>query len=179
MPPKDSNSWPIDSISRVALLVQINDISLIGAGVTGIPESAYDPVEYDTQWRVFVFANGENLDDATREQPIAIDEGIDVIIDFEYTIKDDLSNEVEEEDRSDREHPLKLFVSGTFLLQYGRKSNIVSASLIKPSDISAFAKFNATVNAWPYWREFVQSMTSRMDIPTITVPLLPVPALNQ
>jgi hypothetical protein len=31
-------------------------------------------------------------------------------------------------------------------------------------------------NAWPYWREFVQSMSARMGFPALTVPLLEIAA---
>jgi hypothetical protein len=31
---------------------------------------------------------------------------------------------------------------------------------------------NPISNAWPYWREFVQNMSSRMGFPALTVPLL-------
>jgi hypothetical protein len=33
---------------------------------------------------------------------------------------------------------------------------------------------NPVSNAWPYWREFVQSMSSRMGFPALTVPLLEI-----
>lgn len=33
---------------------------------------------------------------------------------------------------------------------------------------------NPISNAWPYWREFVQSMSSRMGFPALTVPLLEI-----
>jgi preprotein translocase subunit SecB len=33
-----------------------------------------------------------------------------------------------------------------------------------------FADKNAVFNAWPYWREFVQSATARMQLPTLTLP---------
>jgi hypothetical protein len=33
-----------------------------------------------------------------------------------------------------------------------------------------FADKNAVFNAWPYWREFVQSATARMELPTLTLP---------
>jgi hypothetical protein len=44
--------------------------------------------------------------------------------------------------------------------------------------ILAYAEHIMTVNpisnAWPYWREFVQSMSSRMGFPALTVPLLEI-----
>jgi hypothetical protein len=33
---------------------------------------------------------------------------------------------------------------------------------------------NPISNAWPYWREFVQSMSARMGFPALTVPLLEI-----
>jgi hypothetical protein len=37
-----------------------------------------------------------------------------------------------------------------------------------------FRTINPISNAWPYWREFVQSMSSRMGFPALTVPLLEI-----
>ncbi|RME41901.1 MAG: hypothetical protein D6788_00185 [Planctomycetota bacterium] len=36
--------------------------------------------------------------------------------------------------------------------------------------IAFFACTNGVFNLWPYWREFVQSMASRMGLPRLTVP---------
>jgi hypothetical protein len=47
----------------------------------------------------------------------------------------------------------------------------------KPSKntIDSFAKTNALFNTWPYFREFVHTMTSRMDLPKLLVPLFKLP----
>ena len=37
-----------------------------------------------------------------------------------------------------------------------------------------FFKINPVSNAWPYWREFVQSMSTRMGFPALTVPMLEI-----
>jgi len=37
-----------------------------------------------------------------------------------------------------------------------------------------FYAINPISTAWPYWREFVQSMSSRMGFPALTVPLLEI-----
>jgi len=34
-----------------------------------------------------------------------------------------------------------------------------------------FANLNGIYNAWPYWREFVQSMIGRMSLPPLTIPV--------
>jgi hypothetical protein len=38
--------------------------------------------------------------------------------------------------------------------------------------LSGSISSTALGNAWPYWREFVQSMTTRMGLPPLRVPLL-------
>lgn len=38
--------------------------------------------------------------------------------------------------------------------------------------LNAFARTNGIFNAWPYWRELVQSCTVRMGLPAFTVPSL-------
>ena len=40
-----------------------------------------------------------------------------------------------------------------------------------PDALHHFAKLNGTYNAWPYWRELVQSMTMRAGMSGITVPV--------
>jgi preprotein translocase subunit SecB len=39
------------------------------------------------------------------------------------------------------------------------------------SSFKSFAELNGTYNAWPYWREFVQNVTSRMGLPPLTIPV--------
>jgi preprotein translocase subunit SecB len=38
--------------------------------------------------------------------------------------------------------------------------------------VQAFGKMNGVYNAWPYWREYVQSTTARMGFPPLTLPVL-------
>lgn len=47
-----------------------------------------------------------------------------------------------------------------------------SAEAFTPEFFETFKKVNLSINTWPYFREFVSSMTSRMYIPPITLPLL-------
>lgn len=61
-------------------------------------------------------------------------------------------------------------VSATFRLQY----RLTSAEGLDKRHYDAFGRLNGMFNAWPYWREFVQSMTVRMGLPTLIVPLLKV-----
>ena len=38
--------------------------------------------------------------------------------------------------------------------------------------LEIFSKVNIHVNTWPYFREFIQSITQRMSLPPVTLPLL-------
>jgi hypothetical protein len=43
--------------------------------------------------------------------------------------------------------------------------------------VLAFAKLNGVFNAWPYWREYLQSTSSRLGLPGVMVPLLTIGTL--
>ena len=38
-------------------------------------------------------------------------------------------------------------------------------------ELNEFGQVNAVFNAWPYWRELVQSSLARMSMPILTVPV--------
>jgi hypothetical protein len=42
---------------------------------------------------------------------------------------------------------------------------------LNADDLADFATVNAPFNAWPYWREFVQSSLNRLGLPPIALPL--------
>lgn len=44
------------------------------------------------------------------------------------------------------------------------------------AELNAFAKVNGVFNAWPYFREAVQSATLRMGLPPVILPVYRVPA---
>lgn len=41
-------------------------------------------------------------------------------------------------------------------------------------DLNTFARINSVFNVWPYWREFIQSMTTRMHLPPLVLPVFRV-----
>jgi hypothetical protein len=59
-------------------------------------------------------------------------------------------------------------IKATFELEYV----VAEGSAVSKDALDLFARINGVYNSWPYWREFVQSMTARMQVPTLTVPLL-------
>jgi preprotein translocase subunit SecB len=59
-----------------------------------------------------------------------------------------------------------LKITCTFVLIYSSEQEL-------PDEfIELFSDWNVRLNSWPYFREFVQSMTQRMAIPPLTLPLL-------
>ena len=64
-----------------------------------------------------------------------------------------------------------LTIAADFLLVY----RIDDATGLDDTAFKNFAEVNGTYNAWPYWREFVQSITTRMDLPTLTIPVFRIP----
>jgi len=79
------------------------------------------------------------------------------------------------------QEPSKLImkIEASFCTSYVEKSQ--SDPLIpdgSPETLLAYVEYLMTINpisnAWPYWREFVQSMSSRMGFPALTVPLLEI-----
>ena len=73
--------------------------------------------------------------------------------------------------RSDsEEEALQAEVRGTFELSY----QVPNGEKFSPEELKAFAEFNAVFNAWPYWRELVQTSLARMSLPVLTVPVFRV-----
>jgi preprotein translocase subunit SecB len=62
-------------------------------------------------------------------------------------------------------------IDATFLVRYQMADQAKPASR---SEIEAFRKSHAVLAAWPYLREFVQTIAARMGFPTEPLPMLRV-----
>jgi preprotein translocase subunit SecB len=58
-------------------------------------------------------------------------------------------------------------VKATFELEYRIPEDLA----VTAGQLEAFAGLNGMFNAWPYWREFIQAMTSRMGLPPLVLPV--------
>ena len=58
-------------------------------------------------------------------------------------------------------------IEATLLLLY----KIGTFEGIEKDNLEAFGEINGVYNAWPYWREFVQSAITRMGLPKLTIPV--------
>jgi hypothetical protein len=65
---------------------------------------------------------------------------------------------------------LAAFFELTYMLEEGMG--------VTDEELNMFCGFNATVNAWAYWRETAQSATTRMGVEPLIVGMLQVPGLG-
>jgi hypothetical protein len=73
------------------------------------------------------------------------------------------------DDESVDDQPLHGFAD--FELEY----TIPLGKNFSQADVEAFADVNAVMNAWPYWRQLVQTTIAAMALPPIPVPVFRVP----
>jgi hypothetical protein len=59
-------------------------------------------------------------------------------------------------------------IKAEYLLEYA----LLDKADLSKEELVNFCNINAVYNAWPFWREFLQTMSNKMGLPTITLPLL-------
>ena len=62
-------------------------------------------------------------------------------------------------------------IEAEFMLVYA----VDTLQEVKQENLNVFGQTNGIFNAWPYWREFVQSATARMGLPPLTLPAYRLP----
>jgi preprotein translocase subunit SecB len=134
------------NVSEVIPRLEIRDIRLIGltCRLKAVPPSD--------------LAVHVDLGHEVKTDPIA-DNLLGVKVKFSLTVKSQAENSQD-----------MLTLSATFQLTY-EGENIRN---IEEDKRLAFANVNAVFNAWPYLRELVQSISGRMAIPALVVPLLKI-----
>lgn len=76
-----------------------------------------------------------------------------------------VSLQLEALDEVDGERVLN--VVATFRLLY----SLPDMTEHSPEDLQCFARLNGTFNVWPYWRELVQSLGSRVGLSDLVIPV--------
>jgi len=76
--------------------------------------------------------------------------------------------------RAKQDEPF-LNIKAMFALVYRAKD----LSNLSEKAFDSFGQANGIYNAWPYWREFVQNVTTRMGLPPLTVPVFRIVAPPQ
>lgn len=56
-------------------------------------------------------------------------------------------------------------------IAYELKYNLPPDFKANKKDLNKFAQINGIFNVWPYWREYIQSVFERMNLPSIVLPV--------
>lgn len=133
---------------KVARHVRLNSISLRSAHV----ESKFDPdgppsaMEFDQMYR----ANLESVNYESTGRVV-------IVVDFKF-----MARNFDGEEPSDA-----VTLDAAYSLIY----ELDSSTDIDERCFKYFAEVNGPYNAWPYWRELVQSVTGRVGLAGVTVPV--------
>lgn len=110
---------------------------------------------------------GEKIFDVDRTVRVEIDRDKNVILVFpKFELK-----AYSEEDKIKQDKPF-LKIEAIFMLIYQAKD----LSGLNEEAFESFGQANGVYNAWPYWREYVQNITSRMGLPSLTIPVFRIVA---
>jgi preprotein translocase subunit SecB len=100
-------------------------------------------------------------------------------------LKFDISTKVTDYDKKHLEIGVHLLLSSTdcktdvkhfqVRASYCLTYDISPKGRITKKDREAFGAVNGVYNCWPYWREFVQSATLRLNLPPLTLQVLRIP----
>ena len=72
----------------------------------------------------------------------------------------------------DPDDPPEIEIHASFELTYTVSSDVE----LQDQDLDNFAVANGTLHAWPYWREFADSITRRMHVPGLVVGVFKLPS---
>ena len=136
-------------LSRIVAVVQIENVRLREARC----RSAVHPSET---------ASAVNVN-TSRDATVVKEPGDDGCLRIETTFTMEVHSANDEEQ-------LQAEIRATFELSY----RIPTEEDFSSEQLKAFGQNNAVFNAWPYWRELVQSSLARMSMPTLTVPVFRV-----
>lgn len=96
-----------------------------------------------------------------------------VLTDFKFSAKVGVgdSSDAEDDEQSDQE---LVALDATFQLIYSLPLELT----VDEECYKHFAEINGPYNAWPYWRELVQSVTGRVGLAGITIPVFRPPKIE-
>lgn len=143
---KENNEISFTSAVKVADLVEMQSIKLLACDCKQKPKRPAGPKSFDIKKN-------------TRFQLDKKNNIVGVFIRFE------LKAFGKENER--KKNSSFLDINATFLLLY----SIKSFEGLDENAYDSFANLNGPYNAWPYWREFVQNITCRMELPPLTIPV--------
>lgn len=158
---------PVDyaSIARVASAVELRDISLRSSRTTLNVGSAEIPERWSGEAFVGFDTTLAEHDPASKN--FTINAGFIAV--YKASWGDQVHAELPVIDPKD---PPEIEIRATFELTY----NASGGADLDPDDLENFAVANGTLHAWPYWREFADSITTRMHVPRLVVGVFKIPS---
>jgi hypothetical protein len=141
----------LEAAARVAKRVQIRNILVAGCSASRGPNSDIAPSEHAYSAKV-------------KDVRAGIDSNSNmIVVTIEFYFTNDPNGDIPVE--------AKVSITCRYVLMY----SFDSSEPFSEGDVKAFGALNGAYNAWPYWREFVQSMTAKMGLPSITIPVFRIP----
>ena len=131
----------IEKAIRVSDRVQIKDIFLLGN---------------TSKWKNFASNKDNNFKISKNAQATLNDDKTHLLAIINFAV-----------DLLDNEKKTFAEINVDFLIVY----SISNLNGLTQEHYDSFANYNAVYNAWPYLREFVQNITSKMQMPTLTIPV--------
>ena len=145
----------LDLAGKVARNVELDVIKLRHATVSTLEEAETLPeqVRIDIKYRSTYERRGQDSDSPS----------VVLRVDFKLAVQ-----VADAEDMSDEgSGPDFMSLEAGYLLAY----QINPAAEFDEECLKHFAEANGPYNAWPYWRELVQSVSGRLGLPGLTIPL--------
>lgn len=160
-----------DAVARVASRVQLAGVRLVACNAELTVDA--DDLRHDWGSAVFIghhaHVHGWRVPDVDATLPRVLARVAFIGIHHPAW---DLST-LEELPPYEPDNPPAVILEAMFELAYEPDSGDCD---LDENDLDHFAFANATFNAWPYWRELAQSMTQRMGIPPVVVPVFKIPS---
>ncbi|HWM54308.1 MAG TPA: hypothetical protein VNO20_02815 [Solirubrobacterales bacterium] len=157
---------PVDyaSIARIASAVELRDIALRSSSASLNVLASQIPEDWsDHAFVGFDTTVGERRPDS---QDFTIDSA------FVAVFKAGWDSETHELPARDPGDPPEIEIHASFELTYTVSSDVG----LQDQDLDNFAVANGTLHAWPYWREFADTITRRMHVPGLVVGVFKLPS---
>jgi hypothetical protein len=178
----------METANRVAQSFRLKEIFLVDAKVSRDPEIAYPDalsLEHKCSTEFLSWGGGEgededNLPAAIKELPDGLAKQIAIVgswRSFRFFILCNFRVAAFSEEMPDK---LVMEIEASFCTTFDTipgfdlYQDLGDNSFTVHEDLEYAINIIPISNAWPYWREFVQSMSSRMGFPALTVPLLEI-----
>ncbi|MBM4295811.1 MAG: hypothetical protein FJ126_13040 [Deltaproteobacteria bacterium] len=178
----------MEAASRAAQSFRLKEIVLVDAKVSRDPEDAYQDVlslEHKCSTEVLSWGGGEGEDEdhlptAIKELPDGLVKELAIVGSwrtFRFSFLCNFRVAAFSDEMPDK---LIMEIEASFCTTFDTipgfelYEDLGDNAIAVPKDLEYAINVIPISHAWPYWREFVQSMSARMGFPALTVPLLEI-----